>query len=102
MSVNEAWQGRRFKTLLYKRYEREVLLLLPAFIDIPDGDLAVHFEFGVSNNSSDIDNPVKPFLDILAKKYAFNDNRVFFMSLQKTRVNKANVFVRFKIMPLIC
>jgi hypothetical protein len=29
LSVNQAWQGRRFKTKKYKDYEEHLLLILP-------------------------------------------------------------------------
>jgi hypothetical protein len=30
LSVNLAWQGKRFKTPIYKAYEKELLLRMPA------------------------------------------------------------------------
>ena len=35
LSVNEAWQGKRFKTNSYKSYEKDVMRLLPANLEIP-------------------------------------------------------------------
>ena len=32
LSVNAAWQGRRFKTEAYKKYEKEVLSALPELV----------------------------------------------------------------------
>ncbi|MDY7025971.1 MAG: hypothetical protein SVC26_06500, partial [Pseudomonadota bacterium] len=64
ISVNQAWQGRRFKTPHYKAYEQELLLKLPKSIDIPEGELALLATFGLSNyKASDYDNPIKPFQD---------------------------------------
>ncbi len=67
LSVNEAWQGKRFKTKKYKAYEKELMLLLPNKYEIPEGDLQVRYEFGL-NIMADWDNPVKPLQDILQKK----------------------------------
>jgi hypothetical protein len=39
LSVNKAWQGKRFKTNEYKQYEKEVSLLLPSHLKIPEGRL---------------------------------------------------------------
>lgn len=97
LSVNRAWQGKRFKTPEYKAYEKEALLKLPSNVIIPDGELHVYFCFGVSNMQSDIDNPVKPFLDILQKKYNFNDNRIISMTLNKVKTKKGEEFVEFEI-----
>jgi len=96
LSINVAWQGKRFKTPAYKTYEGYVLLLLPK-TKIPSGKLSVFFEFGFSNKLSDIDNPVKPFMDILQKKYGFNDSRVYELKLKKTIVKKGNEFIKFSI-----
>ena len=41
LSVNTCWQGKRFKTPLYKEYEKEILELLPEKYEIPEGDLQV-------------------------------------------------------------
>lgn len=96
LSVNQAWQGKRFKTNAYKQYERDVLLLLPKAI-IPKGAMEIHLEFGFSNKASDIDNPIKSILDILQKKYQFNDSRVYKLVVTKTIVVKKEEFFKFKI-----
>ena len=48
LSVNDAWQGKRFKTDTYKAYEKQVLLMLPK-IEIPEGPLTINLEFGFSS-----------------------------------------------------
>ena len=75
LSVNRAWQGRRFKTKEYKEYEEYVLFLLPNKKIPKNVKLRVRYEFGV-NKLSDWDNLVKPFQDILQKKYGFNDRDI--------------------------
>jgi len=96
LSVNCCWKGVRFKTPAYKSYERSCLWLLPKLI-IPDGQLKISFEFGLSNSGNDIDNSIKPFLDILQKKYGFNDSRIYEMNVKKIKVEKGKEFIRFKI-----
>ena len=59
LSVNEAWQGRRFKSKKYEEYQNTLLWLLPKQ-KIPDSPYEIHFKFGFSNPLSDWDNPVKP------------------------------------------
>jgi Holliday junction resolvase RusA-like endonuclease len=98
LSVNTAWQGKRFKTDLYRQYEKAVLLLLPPF-DIPPAYLKLVYEFGFSNPQSDLDNPVKPFTDILQKKYGFNDSRVHEIVLRKKLVTKGMEYIKFSILP---
>ena len=97
LSVNEAWQGQRFKTRNYQDYERRALLLLPPILDIPAGDLSIVLEFGFSNRASDLDNPVKPIMDILQKRYGFNDAQVMQYQLIKKIVPKGSEYIAFSI-----
>ena len=101
MSVNEAWQGKRFKTKKYKQYEQECLLLLPRKVEIPEGKLKVSLFFGFSSKLADADNPVKCFIDILQKKYNFNDNKIYEYSISKVDVKKGEEFIEFKIESLL-
>ena len=52
LSVNDAWQGKRFKTDKYKAYEKEVLLKLRP-LEIPEGKLEIYLEWGFSNMGGD-------------------------------------------------
>ena len=96
LSVNKAWKGRRFKTNAYKKYERDLLLLLPA-LEVPEGDLELYLKWGFSSAGSDWDNPIKPFQDILQKRYNFNDNRVMQALTKKVKVRKGEDFIEFEI-----
>lgn len=96
LSVNQAFKGRRFKTEAYKKYERDLLLLLPK-IEIPEPPYQVYYKFGFSSRNSDIDNGVKQLQDILSKKYKFNDRYIFIMVVEKEIVKKGDEFVEFKI-----
>lgn len=96
LSVNEAWKGRRYKTDKYKNYETKLLCMLPPTMLIPD-EIEINIEFGFSNILSDIDNPVKCFVDVLQKKYGFNDSQIWKMNLDKTKVIKGNDYIKFEI-----
>jgi len=99
MSVNEAWQGKRFKTRKYKQYEREVLLILPK-LTVPDGKLEITIKFGFSSKNADVDNPVKCFIDCLQKKYNFNDRNIYKINLEKEDVKKGYEFIEWEIQSL--
>lgn len=99
LSVNDAWQGKRFKTKKYKAYERDIMLLLGE-MDIPDGRLEIHLKWGFSSAASDWDNPIKPFQDCLQKKYGFNDNRIDRGITEKVKVKKGDEFIEFEIRKL--
>lgn len=97
LSVNDAWQGKRFKTPEYKAYEQELMLLLPNKYEVPaEGDLEINFEFGL-NTMADWDNPIKPLQDILQKKYGFDDRRVMKGSVIKNVVKKGDGYINFSI-----
>jgi len=98
MSVNEAWQGRRYKTPAYKQYERDVLFLLPKKIDIPDPPYEIHFKFGFSSKSSDWDNPVKPTQDIISKKYGFNDKLIRRAVIETEIVPRGREYFEFELL----
>jgi|SRR6267154_2493442 len=100
LSVNEAWQGRRFKTKDYKTYEAFLLYTLKQ-LKIPSGPLSMSIEFGFSNKGADIDNCVKPFLDVLQKRYNFNDNKIYSLNITKKIVKKGEEYIKYNLTPYI-
>lgn len=96
LTVNRAWQGRRFKTKEYKAYEQEVLCKLRP-LTVPEGYLELAITFGFSNKASDFDNPLKPFLDCLQKKYGFNDKVIKRATINVEHVNKGEEFIEFDL-----
>ncbi len=99
LSVNECWQGKRFKTKSYLQYEKDLLLILPK-IKMPEPPFEIHFEFGFSNIMSDWDNPVKPLQDILQKKYGFNDKDIMKAVVVKKKVKKGEDYFKINIQHL--
>jgi Holliday junction resolvase RusA-like endonuclease len=97
LSINQAFQGKRFKTDKYKTFERSMLYLLPQ-MEVPKGELIIWFTFGFSNMRSDLDNPVKMTTDILCKKYGFDDSRVKRLIVDKEKTEKGKEFVEFQIL----
>lgn len=98
LSVNEARQGKRFKTNKYIQYEKILKMFLKP-IEIPKWNLRIDYIFWFSNAKSDIDNPVKPFQDILCKRYWFNDDRIYEITIQKRIVKKGEDYICFEITP---
>jgi len=96
LSVNECWRGQRFKTPKYKQYERDLGLLLPK-LKSPKGKIQLFLEIGLSSKNADIDNPVKPFVDILQKKYGFNDKQIYGIELTKKDVKKGEEYITFEM-----
>ena len=100
LSVNKVWMGRRFKTPLYKSYEIVVINLLPKIENLVS-PFRIELNFGFSSPLADIDNPIKPFLDILQKKYKINDKDIFELNIKKEIVKKGSEFIKFNITNII-
>jgi len=99
LSVNAIWKGKRYKTKDYNKYERDVLFLLPK-LKVTGERLCIYFVVAYSSRGADIDNFVKPFVDILQKKYDFNDSRIYELHVYKRVVPKGKEYVEFKITEL--
>jgi Holliday junction resolvase RusA-like endonuclease len=97
LSVNQCWQGRRFKTKAYKQYEKAMMLILPNVEYKFKDKIGITIEFGFSNSTSDIDNPLKPVLDILQKKYGFNDRSIYELTVTKSLTKKKEEFIKINI-----
>lgn len=101
LSVNDAWQGKRYKSPAYLRFERDFLLMLPRSYPVPKtGLLKINLKWGFSSDLSDWDNPIKPVVDVLQKKYGFNDKRIKLGVVQVEQVKKGREFIEFNIVPL--
>ena len=101
MSINRAWQGKRYKTAEYQRFSNAVAndLYRMNLERPPDKTpLFAHYEWGMSNYvQSDTDNPTKPFQDILCTVLKMKDNMIDFMILQKKRVGKGKEYISFHV-----
>lgn len=88
LSVNGAWQGRRYKTKNYEDYEKTLLYTLPNEKINTIKSYYIIFILNFSNKLSDWDNPIKPLQDILQKKYGFNDRDINIAMVYKRIVPK--------------
>ena len=98
LSINKAWQGRRFKTNLYKSYEREAFILLPKK-EMVLGNVEIWYEFGLKKSSfaiSDVGNLEKCLTDILVKKGYIEDDRKV-ARLHLTKVVSSEYYVKIDI-----
>lgn len=94
LSVNECWQGRRFKTKKYLAYEKEIIALLPQREKIT-GDFALYILFGLEHvYKPDLDNFVKPLIDLMKKKGYFEDDR-YLIKLNVAKIYSKTNFIQF-------
>ena len=99
LSVNEAWQGRRFKTPKYNKYIKDMLTILPP-LKVSNDKLELEITFGLSSVAADIDNPLKCFIDCLQKKYGFDDKMIYRLIVNKNIVKRGKEFIEFEINPI--
>ena len=100
LSANEAFMGRKRKTAKYRDYEIKLPRMLPE-LELPArGPLGLRVRVGYSNRAADIDNCLKPFIDILQKHYSFNDNRIYFIEVTKVKTEKGAEYISFDLFPL--
>jgi len=96
LSVNDSWKGKRYRTDKYKQYCKDLGFLLPP-LKLPEPPYEVYLEWGFSSKGSDTGNPEKPTIDIIAKKYGFNDNLIYKEVLVKNIVPKGQEYIKFDI-----
>lgn len=75
LSVNAAWQGRRFKTKECNQYCKSLLTLLPKNCKIC-GYIEMRYKFFLKNwKMTDGDNLVKVLTDVIVKAGIIEDDR---------------------------
>lgn len=101
LSVNKLYNGQRTRSKLYNKYHRDIAFLLPKLKgEIPEM-IRVELFFGFSTKNADIDNCAKGILDIVSKKYEFNDNRIYELNIRKCIVQKGDEFISIGIYPCL-
>ncbi len=101
LSVNSAWQGRRFKSPAYTAFTKEVMFRLNKIkITLPEPPYQIRFKFGFSSSASDWDNCIKPAQDCLATKYGFNDKLIRKGIVETELVKKGQEYFAFEITTL--
>lgn len=84
------------KSAKYRQYEFDLLSTLPD-LDVPEGRLHLRLLVRYSNKRSDIDNCLKPFIDVLQQRYAFNDNQIYKLTVRKEIVPKGEEGITFNL-----
>ena len=99
LSINKAFQGRRFKTPEYKGYEQELLLKLPKLKQIK-GNVQINYLFKIKNfDMRDLDNCIKLITDILVKRGYIEDDRKI-ITFTATKVKSEVEGFEIEILPL--
>lgn len=98
LSVNNAWQGRRFKSNLYKKFEIDVCKFVRECRSMMMGPVEVSYTFYIKNYSlTDIDNLIKPLQDIIVKRgYIEDDRKIIFMTAEKIKSKEERIEVEIR------
>ena len=96
LSINDAWQGRRWKSKEYRQYEEAIgkLLLNQKNEKWPlKGPLEVFIEwYLIRYKATDWDNPIKPIFDILQKYNVIVDDKHIIKGTVTKHKSKSNYF----------
>jgi len=63
----------------------------------PIDKIYLKVQIGLSSKNADIDNVLKPFIDILQIKYSFNDKNIFKITIEKEIVKKKAEYIDFEL-----
>ena len=101
VSVNAAWQGRRYKTPLYNDFEEAMLWELKSLRPPKvEGDYEIHFTFHLRNAvRSDLSNFIKTTEDIIVKSGMVTDDRLCW-HMVVDKVKSDTNFIDFEIKPI--
>jgi Holliday junction resolvase RusA-like endonuclease len=98
LTVNKAWQGKRFKTKDYKEYEEELLWLLKG-LEKTNGFVEIKYSLYLKYYStSDVGNFEKPLTDIIVKAGLIEDDKY----ITKITMEKFKSDVDKIIIEIIC
>ena len=97
LSANDSYLGKKVKSKKYKDYEASLLLGLPDLVIPEEGSLHLRMVVSYSNARSDIDNCLKPFIDVLQRRYGFNDSRIYKLTVKKQIVPKGDDSISFNL-----
>ena len=100
-SINKARQGKQYKTEKCAQFMENLSILLLANtpkVEIPEGDLEIHFIFGLFYYTvTDADNCVKVTQDVICSHYGIDDKRFIGGSQRKIKVPKGQEFIQYII-----
>lgn len=94
-------QGKgRVKTKKAKKWCEDLYLLLP-MVDLPQGHFGLMMHFGTPYYATaDLDNMVKPVVDVMQAKWEFNDKLIDNYVLRKSKTIMGCGFIEFRFLQI--
>ena len=98
LTVNQAWQGKKFKSPAYKQFSNDIAWLLPRNGKAPSGPIEVYYKFFLKHHATtDFDNLIKPLQDQLVQNFIIEDDRFIYKAIiEKIPSDKDYIEVTFK------
>lgn len=97
LSTNALHKGKRYSSKEYLIFEKELYYQLQP-LTVPKEKICLNLVFGLSSTTSDLDNCLKGTIDVLAKKYQFNDKEISELHVFKEMVKKGQEYIDFSIL----
>lgn len=96
LSTNAMYKGKKYKTQLCKNFYQVLSLKLDKNLTIPALPLKLTMRVGCGSRF-DIDNVLKPFIDVLQKVYGFNDRNIYKIEIEKKVVRSDEEFIEWQL-----
>ena len=87
VSINQAYQGRRFKNTLHKEYEKELLWKLKKGGKI-EGKYRMELDFHFKTTKSDVSNYIKLLEDAIVKAGLVEDDRFCYELIARKHIGE--------------
>ena len=102
LSINQAFQGRRFKSSKYVDFCRDVCKVLPFAKKTIKGECMIDYTFYESNyKMSDVDNRIKTMQDMLVNlNYIADDKQIIELRARKKQCKKGEEKIIIEIVEL--
>lgn len=82
----------------YKKYVKELPLLLPTELQLPQGKLILLIKFYFATAASDYDGPIKAMQDLICDYYGVNDNKIYLGMQEKLTGHKGRERIEFEFL----
>lgn len=100
LTVNKAWQGKRFTTKDYKKYTEDCLLLLPR-VEVQASKYEIIYRFYlIHHKTTDYDNLIKPLQDIIVKKGIIPDDKYIYRAVIE-KIPSTRDYIEIEIIPFV-
>lgn len=96
LSANLMYKGKKYRTQACKNFYQILPKKLDKNFELPALPLKLKMRVGCGLKF-DVDNVLKPFIDILQVFYGFNDRNIFKIEIEKKVVKPGEEFIEWQL-----